>query len=457
MAAEIFYDSDADLSIIQARKVAVIGYGSQGHAHSLSLRDSGVDVRVGLPEGSKSRAKAEDQGLRVVHAAEAAAEADVIMILTPDHVQRHVYAESIEPNLTAGKALAFGHGFNIRFGYIKPPADVDVFMVAPKGPGHLVRREFAGRQGCPVPDRGGAGRERRRARRLALSYASAIGGGRAGVIKTTFTEETETDLFGEQAVLCGGMSRLVQLGFETLVNAGYQPEIAYFECLHELKLIVDLMYEGGIAKQRWSVSDTAEYGDYVSGPRVIDDHVAENMQAVLAEIKDGSFAARFIADQDAGAPEFRKLRAEQEQHPIEETGRKLRPLMSWVADQGRLRGHRGARLIGQILARWLAAGVRREFRRRRCRVPRACPRQFSTLATVVRVTNVGARRVTGAGRHAAVARRSPHPGSGTTRGSAGSVAGPGWPPRSQVPQRRSPSPRGTATPAAAAPRSRPRW
>ena len=330
MAAEIFYDDDADLSIIQGRKVAVIGYGSQGHAHSLSLRDSGVDVRVGLPEGSKSRGKATDQGLRVVSVAEAAAESDVIMILAPDHVQRHVYAESIEPHLTAGKALAFGHGFNIRFGYIKPPGDVDVIMIAPKGPGHLVRREFVDGKGVPCliaveQDATGG------AQSLALSYARAIGGTRAGVIKTTFPEETETDLFGEQAVLCGGVSRLVQLGFETLVNAGYQPEIAYFECLHELKLIVDLMYEGGIAKQRWSVSDTAEYGDYVSGPRVIDDHVAENMQGVLADIKDGTFAARFIADQDAGAPEFKKFRTEQEQHPIEETGRRLRPLMSWVA------------------------------------------------------------------------------------------------------------------------------
>ncbi len=332
MAAEIFYDDDADLSIIQGRKVAVIGYGSQGHAHSLSLRDSGVDVRVGLPEGSKSRVKATDQGLRVVTPAEAAAEADVIMILTPDHVQRHVYAEAIEPNLKPGDALAFGHGFNIRFGYIKPPKDVDVIMIAPKGPGHLVRREFVDGKGVPCliaveqDFTGGA-------QALALSYARGIGGARAGVIKTTFTEETETDLFGEQAVLCGGMSRLVQLGFETLVNAGYQPEIAYFECLHELKLIVDLMYEGGIAKQRWSVSDTAEYGDYVSGPRVIDDHVAENMQGVLADIKDGTFAARFIADQDAGAPEFKKFRTEQEQHPIEETGRHLRGLMSWVAKE----------------------------------------------------------------------------------------------------------------------------
>ena len=329
MAVEMFYDDDADLSVIQGKKVAVIGYGSQGHAHSLSLRDSGVDVRVGLKEGSSSRAKAEEQGLRVVSPAQAAEEADVIMILTPDHVQRHVYKESIEPNLKAGDALAFGHGFNIRFGYITPPADVNVMMIAPKGPGHLVRREFVDGKGVPCliaveQDPSGGTQE------LALSYAAAIGGARAGVIKTTFTEETETDLFGEQAVLCGGMSRLVQLGFETLVNAGYQPEIAYFECLHELKLIVDLMYEGGIAKQRWSVSDTAEYGDYVSGPRVIDDHVAQNMQGVLADIKDGTFAARFIADQDAGAPEFKRIRAEQEQHPIEETGRDLRKLMSWV-------------------------------------------------------------------------------------------------------------------------------
>ncbi|WP_353650676.1 ketol-acid reductoisomerase [Nakamurella sp. A5-74] len=330
MTAKIFYDEDADLSIITGRKVAVIGYGSQGHAHALSLRDSGVDVRVGLPETSASRVKATDQGLRVVTPAEAAAEADVIMILTPDHVQRHVYAEAIEPNLTAGKALAFGHGFNIRFGYIKPPADVDVIMIAPKGPGHLVRREFVDGKGVPdliavEQDATGGARD------LALSYAAAIGGTKAGVLETTFTEETETDLFGEQAVLCGGMSRLVQAGFEVLVEAGYQPEIAYFECLHELKLIVDLMYEGGIAKQRWSVSDTAEYGDYVSGPRVIDEHVKQNMQAVLADIKDGTFAARFIADQDAGAPEFKEFRTQQEQHPIEQTGRGLRKLMSWVA------------------------------------------------------------------------------------------------------------------------------
>jgi len=327
--AELYYDDAADLSVIQGRKVAVLGYGSQGHAHSMSLRDSGVDVRVGLPEGSKSRPKAAEQGLRVVTPAEAAAEADVIMILTPDHVQRHVYAEAVEPNLRSGHALFFGHGFNIRFGYITPPEGVDVCMVAPKGPGHLVRREFVDGRGVPVlvaVEKDASGK----AWPLTLSYAKAIGGLRAGGIKTTFTEECETDLFGEQAVLCGGMSRLVQSGFEVLTEAGYQPEVAYFECLHELKLIVDLMYEGGIAKQRWSVSDTAEYGDYVSGPRIIDASVKQRMVETLADIKSGAFAARFIADQDAGAPEFKRLRAEAEQHPIEATGRELRKLMSWV-------------------------------------------------------------------------------------------------------------------------------
>ena len=327
--AEMYYDDSADLSVIQGRHVAVLGYGSQGHAHSLSLRDSGVDVRVGLKENSPSRAKAEAQGLRVVTPAQACEEADVIMILTPDHVQRHVYAEAVEPNLVKGDALFFGHGFNIRFGYITPPDGVDVAMVAPKGPGHLVRREFVDGRGVPVlvaVEKDATGK----AWPLALSYAKAIGGLRAGGIKTTFTEECETDLFGEQAVLCGGASKLVQYGFETLIEAGYQPEVAYFECLHELKLIVDLMYEGGIAKQRWSVSDTAEYGDYVSGPRVIDPHVKQNMQAVLADIKSGAFAKRFIDDQDAGAPEFKRLRAEGEQHPIEKTGRELRKLMSWV-------------------------------------------------------------------------------------------------------------------------------
>ncbi|HEX5018906.1 MAG TPA: ketol-acid reductoisomerase [Actinomycetes bacterium] len=327
--AELFYEDDADLTIIADKKVAVIGYGSQGHAHAQNLRDSGVDVRVGLREGSSSRAKAEADGLRVVSPSEAASEADVIMILAPDHVQRMVYADDIAPHLTAGKALFFGHGFNIRFGYIKPPADVDVCMVAPKGPGHLVRREYNDGRGVPVivaveQDATGT------AWALALSYAKAIGGLRAGGIKTTFTEEAETDLFGEQAVLCGGASQLVQYGFETLIEAGYQPEVAYFECLHELKLIVDLMYEGGIAKQRWSVSDTAEYGDYVSGPRVIDPSVKQNMKAVLADIQSGAFAARFIADQDAGAPEFKALRAQGEKHPIEAVGRELRKMMPWI-------------------------------------------------------------------------------------------------------------------------------
>jgi len=325
----MFYDDDADLSVIQGRNVAVLGYGSQGHAHALSLRDSGVDVRVGLPEGSRSRAKAEAEGLRVLTPAEAVEEADLVVILAPDHVQRTLYKEAVEPNLVEGDALFFGHGFNIRFGYIEPPAGVDVAMVAPKGPGHLVRREYSEGRGVPVlvaveEDATGKAWE------LALSYAKAIGGLRAGAIRTTFTEETETDLFGEQAVLCGGMSELVMKGFEVLTEAGYQPEVAYFECLHEMKLIVDLMYEGGIAKQRWSVSDTAEYGDYVSGPRVIDDSVKARMKDVLADIKNGSFAQRFIDDQEAGGPEFKELRAKGEQHPIEETGAELRKLMAWV-------------------------------------------------------------------------------------------------------------------------------
>ncbi|MCW2761403.1 MAG: ilvC [Marmoricola sp.] len=327
--AEMYYDDDADLSLIQGKNVAVLGYGSQGHAHSLSLRDSGVDVRVGLPEGSKSREKAEAEGLRVLTPAEAVEEADVIVILAPDHVQRKLYKESVEPNITAGDTLVFGHGFNIRFGYITPPEGVDVFMVAPKGPGHLVRREYVDGRGVPVlvaveKDFSGKTWD------LALSYAKAIGGLRAGGIRTTFTEETETDLFGEQAVLCGGASQLVQYGFEVLTEAGYQPEVAYFECLHELKLIVDLMYEGGIAKQRWSVSDTAEYGDYVSGPRVITPEVKENMKAVLEDITNGKFAQRFIDDQDAGAPEFKARRAEEEKRPIEAVGHELRNLMSWV-------------------------------------------------------------------------------------------------------------------------------
>ncbi|MBS5102312.1 ketol-acid reductoisomerase [Rothia mucilaginosa] len=328
MAATIFYNDDADLSLIQGRTVAVIGYGSQGHAHALNLRDSGVKVIVGLSEGSKSRAKAEAEGLRVATVAEAAAEADVIMILTPDQVQAKVYAESIEPNLKPGNALFFAHGFNIRFGYITAPEGVDVAMVAPKGPGHTVRREYEAGRGVPAlvaVEKDASGE----ALALALSYAKALGATRAGVIKTTFTEETESDLFGEQAVLCGATSQLVQYGFEVLTEAGYQPEIAYFEVLHELKLIVDLMIEGGIAKQRWSISDTAEYGDYVSGPRVISPEVKENMKAVLADIQNGNFAKRFMEDQAAGAPEFKALRAKGEAHPIEATGRKLRELFSW--------------------------------------------------------------------------------------------------------------------------------
>jgi len=331
--AELFYDDDADLSIIQGKKVAVIGYGSQGHAHSLNLRDSGVDVTVGLREGSSSRAKAEEQGLKVLTPAEATAQADVVVILAPDQVQRHLYADEIAPNLKPNTTLVFGHGFNIRYGYIKPREDIDVIMVAPKGPGHLVRREYVDGRGVPVivaveQDPSG------NAWAQALSYAKAIGGLRAAGIKTTFTEETETDLFGEQTVLCGGVSQMVQYGFEVLTEAGYQPEVAYFEVLHELKLIVDLIFEGGIAKQRWSVSDTAEYGDYVSGPRVIDPSVKENMKAVLADVQNGSFADRFIKDQEAGAPEFKELRAKGEAHPIEATGRELRKLFAWVSDEG---------------------------------------------------------------------------------------------------------------------------
>ena len=328
--AEIFYDDDADLSIIQGRKVAVIGYGSQGHAHALNLRDSGVDVRIGLPEGSKSRAAATEAGLRVVTPSEAAAEADVIMILAPDTVQRKLYTDDIEANLKDGDALFFGHGLNIRFGLIKPPAGVDVAMVAPKGPGHLVRRQFEEGRGVPclvAVEQDATGN----AQALALSWAKGIGGTRAGVIKTTFTEETETDLFGEQAVLCGGASALVQAGFETLIEAGYQPEIAYFECLHELKLIVDLMYEGGISKMRWSISDTAEFGDYVTGPRIITDATKAEMRKILAEIQDGTFVNKLIEDDDNGRPLFTKWRAEGEAHPIEVTGAKLRPMFAWIA------------------------------------------------------------------------------------------------------------------------------
>ncbi|MBL8928003.1 MAG: ketol-acid reductoisomerase [Pseudonocardia sp.] len=334
MTVNIYYDDDADLSIIQGRKVAVIGYGSQGHAHALSLRDSGVDVRIGLPEGSKSRAKAAEEGLRVVTPAEAAAEADLIMILAPDTKQRHIYSESIAPNLKAGDAIFFGHGFNIRYGLITAPKDVDVAMVAPKGPGHLVRRQFVDGKGVPCliaveqNPTGGA-------KKLALAYAAAIGGARAGVIETTFTEETETDLFGEQAVLCGGMAALVQTGFEVLTEAGYAPEIAYFECLHELKLIVDLMYEGGIANERFSISDTAEYGDLTRGPRVVNAATKVEMKKILGEIQDGTFAREWVAEDDNGRPNFTKLQREGQEHPIEVVGEKLRGLMSWVGEKAK--------------------------------------------------------------------------------------------------------------------------
>ncbi|WP_405375718.1 MULTISPECIES: ketol-acid reductoisomerase [unclassified Microbacterium] len=326
--AEILYDADADLSLIQGKKVAIVGYGSQGHAHAQNLRDSGVEVVIALKEGSKSAPKASDDGFDVKSVAEAAQWADLIMILAPDQHQRGIFNDEIKPHLTAGKTLAFAHGFNVRFGYIEVPDDIDVILVAPKAPGHTVRREFVAGRGIPdiiAVEKDASGQ----AWDVALAYAKAIGGTRAGVIKTTFTEETETDLFGEQAVLCGGVSQLVQYGFETLSEAGYQPEIAYFEVLHELKLIVDLMWEGGIAKQRWSVSDTAEYGDYVSGPRVIDERVKENMKDVLGDIQSGAFAKRFIDDQDGGAEEFTALREKAAQHPIEAVGRDLRALFAW--------------------------------------------------------------------------------------------------------------------------------
>ena len=328
--AEMFYDDDADLSLIQGKNVAVIGYGSQGHAHALSLRDSGVDVRIGLQPGSKSRAKAEAEGLRVLTPAEAAEEADVIVILAPDQHQRKLYAEEIAPQLAAGDTLVFGHGFNIRFGYITPPEGVDVFMVAPKGPGHLVRREYVDGRGVPVlvaveKDASGT------AWQLALSYAKGIGGLRAGGIKTTFTEETETDLFGEQVVLCGGLTELVRAGFETLTEAGYQPESAYFECLHELKLIVDLMYEEGIAGMRYSISDTAEYGDLTRGPRIITPAVKAEMRKVLDEIQDGRFAKEWVDEANGNRANYDRLRKAGETHPIEQVGKELRGMMPFIS------------------------------------------------------------------------------------------------------------------------------
>ncbi len=327
--ATVYYDTDADLGVIQGRKIAVLGYGSQGHAHALSLRDSGCEVRVGLPEGSKSRPRAEAEGLTVTTPADACAWADVIMVLTPDTGQRKLYAEAIAPNLRPGDALFFAHGFNIHFGYIAPPPEVDVAMVAPKAPGHLVRRQFEAGQGTPVlvavaQDATG------KAWDLALSYAAGIGGTKAGALVTTFQEETESDLFGEQAVLCGGVTALVNAGFETLVAAGYQPEVAYFECLHELKLIVDLMYEGGMKWMRYSVSDTAEYGDLTRGPRVIGETTRAAMAKLLADIQSGEFAREWIAEDDAGRPNFERLRRAAADSQIERTGRPLRQMMSWL-------------------------------------------------------------------------------------------------------------------------------
>ena len=329
--ADIFYDDQADLAVIQQRHVAVLGYGSQGHAHALSLRDSGVDVRVGLPEGSRSRETAAGEGLRVTTPDQACEEADLIMVLAPDHVQRALYAEAIAPSLVPGDALFFAHGLNIRYQLVTPPDGVDVCMVAPKGPGHLVRRQFTEGRGVPVlvaVERDASGG----AWPLALAYAKAIGGTRAGALATTFAEGTETDLFGEQVVLCGGVSELIKAGFDTLVEAGYQPEIAYFECLHEMKLIVDLMYEGGLSKMYWSVSDTAEFGGYTRGPRIIDGRSMEEMRRILGEIRDGSFTRELVEEFDNGRPNFLKRREALHAEKIEQVGAKLRPLMSWLAD-----------------------------------------------------------------------------------------------------------------------------
>ncbi len=329
MAANVYYEKDADPALIRAKRIAIIGYGSQGHAHALNLKESGVDVAVGLRDGSSSKAKAESAGLRVMSIADAAKFADVIMMLAPDTEQKKMYEESIQPNLTAGKALAFAHGFNIRFNRIEPPAGVDVIMIAPKGPGHLVRRTYTEGGGVPAliavsQDATG------NAKALAMSYAEAIGAARAGVIETTFPEETETDLFGEQVVLCGGLTSLIMAGYETLVEAGYQPEMAYFECLHEVKLIVDLMYEEGIAGMRYSISDTAEYGDVSRGPRIINADTKKEMKKILEEIQSGKFADEWIAESESGRKRFAEMRNAGKNHPIEKVGAQLRGMMPWI-------------------------------------------------------------------------------------------------------------------------------
>ena len=328
--ATIYYEKDADRSALANRKVAVLGYGSQGHAHSLNLKDSGIDIRVGLRPGSASETKARESGLKVMSMSEAAAEADVIMMLVPDTEHGKIFTEHVLPHLTAGKMLMVSHGFSIRFGTVVPPAGVDVTMIAPKAPGHLVRRTYTEGGGVPcliavAQDASGD------AHKLALAYGDAIGGTRAGVLQTTFEEETETDLFGEQVVLCGGLTELVRAGYETLVDAGYQPEAAYFECLHELKLIVDLMYEQGISGMRYSVSDTAEYGDMSRGPRVIDSNVRATMKKILTEIQDGTFAKEWIAESEAGRPNFLRLEREGHEHSIEVVGSELRAMMPWIS------------------------------------------------------------------------------------------------------------------------------
>jgi ketol-acid reductoisomerase len=330
VSISIYYDKDADLSIIQGKKVAIVGYGSQGHAHALNLKDSGVDVTVALRKSSKSWEKATNAGLKVAEVADAVKAADLVMILAPDQDQRKIYEESVAPNLKKGATLAFAHGFNIHFQLIEPRADLDVIMVAPKGPGHTVRSTYT--QGGGVPSliaihQNATGN----AKAIALSYASANGGGRAGIIETNFREETETDLFGEQAVLCGGASALVQAGFETLVEAGYAPEMAYFECLHELKLIVDLMYEGGISTMRYSISNTAEYGDYVTGPRIVTEETKKEMKRVLTDIQTGKFARDFVLENQAGQPMLKARRRIGAEHQIEEVGARLRSMMPWIA------------------------------------------------------------------------------------------------------------------------------